>query len=335
MKKDMNKPMNKNTNIQALVDEIINGRRLVRSEDLSFFKMCDLDELLAGADRLREHFVGDKVDLCTIIAGKSGNCGENCRFCAQSAHNHTGCEVYPLLNYDEIYAEAKDNQEEGVDRFAIVISGHGPSDEDFEKIVGIYERLHGELKISLCASLGFLTKEQFERLYAAGVRNYHNNIETSRSFFSSICTSHSFDDKVANIKRAKEAGLHVCSGGIIGMGESMDDRIEMALELAELEIGSIPINTLLPIPGTPLEDLPVLSEKEILRTVAMFRFVNPTAQIRIAAGRKLLSDNGKRLFEGGASATITGNMLTTTASTIETDREMLASLGRETIPKIS
>ncbi|MBQ9539120.1 MAG: biotin synthase BioB [Treponema sp.] len=314
-----------------LADEVISGRRLGKADDLAFFKDCNLKDLITGADRLRKHFVGDMVDLCTIIAGKSGKCGENCRFCAQSAHNHTGCEVHGLFDYERIVTEAKSNEAEGVNRFAIVISGREPSQEDFEKIISIYERLHQELRISLCASLGFLTLEQFKRLYNAGVRSYHNNIETSRAFFPRICTSHTFDDKLANIKRAQEAGLKVCSGGIIGMGESMDDRIDMALELSQLGVASIPINALVPIPGTPMESLPVLSEDEILRTVAIFRYINPDKEIRLGAGRKLVSQTGKAAFESGASATITGNMLTTSGSTIKSDRAMLSGMGRKVV----
>lgn len=320
--------LNGDSDTGRLAEEIIKGRRLRRGENLSFLKTCDLKSLSAGADRLRRHFRGEKVDLCTIIAGRSGACSEDCKFCAQSAHHAAGCEVHTLLDYDTICAQARSDEAEGVGRFAIVISGHGPSDEDFEKLIGIYERLHRELEISLCASLGFLTSEQFKRLHAAGVRNYHNNLETSRSYFSSICSTHTFDDKIANIRRAKAAGLHVCSGGIIGMGESMDDRIDMALELSELGIMSIPINTLIPIPGTPLEGLAALSEDEILRTVAVFRYINPEADIRLAAGRKLLAENGKAAFEGGASAAITGNMLTTSGSTIRSDRTMFGEMGR-------
>ncbi|MCR4596535.1 MAG: biotin synthase BioB, partial [Lachnospiraceae bacterium] len=217
------------TNVGQLAEEIIKGRRLSAGDNLSIFKDADLTELSDGADRIRAHFMGDRIDLCSIISGRNGACSENCRFCAQSAHNHTGCEVYGLLDYDEIYSQAMANEKAGVDRFAIVISGRGPSDEDFEKIISIYRRLRADLKIDLCASLGFLTQEQFERLYDAGVRSYHNNIETSPKYFEKICTSHTFEDKTANIRRAQKAGLNVCSGGIIGMGESMDDRIDMAL----------------------------------------------------------------------------------------------------------
>ena len=280
------------------------------------------------SDRLRSHFSGDRVDLCSIISGKNGHCGENCRFCAQSAHNHTGCEVYGLMDYEDILEAALSNEKEGVDRFAIVISGKSPSDEDFEKIIGIYENLHSRLKISLCASLGFLTSEQFERLHKAGVTSYHNNIETSERYFDKICTTHTFRDKIENIRRAKAAGLSVCSGGIIGMGETMDDRIDMAFTLSDLGIASIPINTLIPIPGTPLEGLPVLTSDEILKTIAVFRFINPESNIRLGAGRKLIPGNGRAAFTGGASATITGNMLTTTGSTIKSDIEMLTEMRR-------
>ena len=316
-------------NIEKLVNEIIAGRRLSRNEEVDFLESASLVELTNGADRLREHFIGNHVDLCTIIAGKSGNCGENCKFCAQSAHSSTGCNVYGLLDYDEIYAEALSNEKEGVNKFAIVISGRQPSDEDFNKLIEIYKKLKCNLKISLCASLGFLTQEQFDVLKSVGVTNYHNNIETSRGYFEKICTTHTFEDKVENIKRAKKAGLNVCSGGIIGMGESFSDRIDMAFDLAELEIKSIPINVLLPIKGTPLESLDTLTEEEILRTIAAFRFINPEADIRMAAGRLLIKENGRRVFESGISSTITGNMLTTTGATIESDIKMLKSMKRD------
>ena len=317
-------------NIEGLTERVIDGYRIKRedSELIELLKSAELEELVKGADIVREKYSGDRIDLCSIIAGKSGNCGENCKFCAQSAFNHTSCDVHPLLDYDEIYKVARSNEEEGVNRFAIVNSGKGPSDEDFEKLIRIYKRLSEELNISLCASLGFLTQEQFDRLYAAGVRRYHNNIETSRGYFDKICTSHSFDDKVENIKRAKKAGLEVCSGGIIGMGEDIDDRIEMAFDLQELEISSIPINTLIPIKGTMLEGVKQLTEAEILRTVAIFRYINPEADIRLAAGRGLMENEGEKAFVGGANSAITGNMLTTSGATIRSDMVLVKSMGR-------
>lgn len=315
-------------NIKKLTTEIINGRRLTTEDDTDFLKAVPLDELSVEADRLRAHFSGNTVDLCSIISGKSGKCTEDCKYCAQSAFNHTGCDVYDLLDYDTIYEKALSDMNEGVKRFAIVNSGWGPTDEEFDKLIDIYTQLNKELSISLCASLGFLSTEQFKRLYDAGVRRYHNNIETSRRFFPDICTTHLFEDKLENIRRAQSVGLTVCSGGIIGMGETMDDRIDMAFTLSSLGIKSIPINTLIPIPNTPLEKLPLLTEEEILRTVAIFRFINPEADIRLAAGRRLISGNGEAAYKSGASAAITGNMLTTTGSTIKNDIELLTKLKR-------
>lgn len=319
-------------NVLQLAEEIIRGRRLSAEDPLFELVEANLSELRQGADRIREALCGDKVDLCTIISGRSGRCSENCKFCAQSAHHHTDCAEYSLLSSDEIVAQAKANEEEGVDRFSIVDSGYGPSKQDFEKIIEIFTRMRDELKIELCCSLGFMSKEQFHRLHLAGVTGVHCNIETSRSFFPQICTTHSFDDKIANIKRAQAEGMAVCSGGIIGMGESWQDRIDMALTLHELGVESIPINSLMPIKGTALENQPRLTEEEILRTVAIFRYINPTADIRLAGGRALMSENGKEAFSSGASASITGNMLTTSGSTIQSDLKMLREMGRDTVP---
>ena len=319
--------------LKKLADDIINGKRLKREDDLSFFINCDLDALLEDADKIREYFCGDKVDLCTIINGRSGRCGEDCKYCAQSAHNHTNCEVYDFLPKEKILAEALANEKEGVDRFAIVTAGRSLSGEDFEKAIDAYETMHRECKLDLCASLGFLTKEQFHRLHEAGVTSYHDNIETSRRNFPNICTTHTYDEKIATIKMAQEEGFCVCSGGIIGMGETWEDRLDMAVSLAELGIMSIPINALMPIPGTPLENLKQLSEEDILRTIAFFRYINPEANVRLAAGRALVTNDGEAAFSGGASATITGNMLTTSGSTIESDKKLLRGLGRDVTPE--
>lgn len=318
--------------VLQLAKEIIDGKRLTRDDNVQELLTCNLDELYEGADKIREYYIGDKVDLCSIISGKSGKCGENCKFCAQAACHNTNCNVYDLLDTETIVSEAKANENEGVDRFAIVNSGHGPLPKDFEKIIHIYEVMKEECRIELCASLGFLTSEQFHRLHMAGVTSYHNNIETSRNYFPNICTSHTFDDKIANIKRAIAEGLNVCSGGIIGMGESWQDRIDMAFDLNELGIKSIPVNSLMPIKGTPFANLPRLTEEDILRTIAIFRYINPEADIRLAGGRALMSENGRKSFISGASASITGNMLTTSGSTIASDRQMLRDLNRDVTP---
>ena len=321
-------------NALDLAQEIIDGRRITRQDNLSFFLNCDLKELCEGADRLRAHFIGDKVDLCSIINGRSGRCPEDCKYCAQSAHNHTNCEIYDFLPEEEILDACKLNESEGVDRFSIVTAGRALNGKEFEKAVHAFETMHRECKIDLCASMGFLDEEQLPRLHEAGVTSYHHNIETSRRNFPNICTTHTYEQKIETLKKVKAEGMCACSGGIIGMGESWEDRLDMAVSLAELEIDSIPINALMPIKGTPLEHLPQLKEDEILRTIAFFRYINPEANIRLAAGRALLTNDGEIAFQSGASASITGNMLTTAAcATIRSDRQMLKNLNRDVTPE--
>ncbi len=314
--------------MNSLAKEIINGRRLKRGEDFSFFKTCDLDDLCSAADLIRKTLLGDRVELCSIINGLSGRCGENCKFCAQSTCYKSSCDSYGFLDGDVIFTAAQNNERQGVHRFSIVTSGRGLKGKDFEKALAVYRRMNKELNIKLCASMGFLTREQFRALKKAGVTRYHNNIETSRRNFPSVCTSHTYDMKIEAIKTAHEEGLTVCSGGIIGMGETFDDRIDMAVSLSELKVFSIPINVLMPIRGTPFANLRILSEDEILRTLAMFKMINPESIIRLGAGRRVLANAGERAFKSGISATITGDMLTTSGMTIQGDRAMLTSLGR-------
>ena len=315
------------TDMIMLADEIIGGKRLGKNDDVNFFLTADLAELCKGADKIRVALCGNHVDLCGIINGKSGKCPENCKFCAQSAHNRTGVREYNFLDENTILKECRHYAQKGVHRFSIVTAGRTLGDGDFEKALSAYRLMDRECEIELCASHGLLTEEQFRRLYDSGVRTYHANIETSRRNFPNICTSHTFDDKIACIKRAQKCGFKVCSGGIIGMGETWEDRLDMAFTLAELNIASIPINALTPIDGTPLEKNEPLSENEILRTVAIFRYINPTAYIRLAAGRNLMADSGKAAFKAGANATITGDMLTTSGNDICADLEMLSGMG--------
>ncbi len=319
--------------IKALAQEIINGKRLTRQDNLKVFLCCDLKDLCKGADMIREHFCGSRVDLCSIINGRSGRCSEDCKFCAQSAHNHTSCNTYGFLPENEIVELARLNQQEGVHRFSIVTAGKALTGTEFDKAIHAFETMKKELKIDLCASMGFLSREQLQRLYKAGVTSYHHNIETSKRNFPNICTTHTYEMKINTLKMVKEVGMCACSGGIIGMGETWEDRLDMAVSLAELEVDSIPLNALMPISGTPFEHLSALSEEDILRTVAFFRYINPTANIRLGAGRALLTNDGETAFNAGVSATITGNMLTTAAcATIRSDRRMLNHMGRDIKP---
>lgn len=320
-------------NIKTLAEEIIEGRRIGRQDDLDIFLSCDLKWLCEGADRIRSHYVGEKVDLCAIINGRSGRCPEDCKYCAQSVHHHTGCEVYDFLPEETIVDACKMNESEGVDRFSIVTAGRTLTEAEFQKALHVFETMHAACKIDLCASMGFLTAEQLHLLHQAGVTSYHHNIETSRCFFTHICTTHTYEQKVETLKLVKAEGMCACSGGIIGMGELWEDRLDMAVSLAELGIDSIPINALMPIPGTPLENQTPLTEEEILRTIAFFRYINPAANIRLAAGRALLTNDGELAFQSGASASITGNMLTTVScATIRSDKQMLRRLGRDVTP---
>lgn len=318
--------------MKELAKEIIDGRRLTRKDELFMFEYTDLKELTEGADLIRKAFFQNHAHLCTIINGRSGKCGEDCKFCAQSSSSQTGCETYDMLDEETILKDCKEKEAAGVHSYSIVTAGRTVAGKDLDKLVRIFERLHKECNIHLCSSNGLLSYEAFVRLKAAGVETYHENLETSRRNFPNICTTHTYEDKIEKIHLAKKAGLKVCSGGIIGMGETWEDRIDMAVSLSELEISSIPLNVLRPIPGTPFEELPPLTEDEIVRTVAMFRYINPTAYVRIAAGRAYFADGGKRLFTSGANAAITGDMLTTIGNNIREDMQMFMELGYDVTP---
>ena len=313
--------------MEALAERIIRGERLDRRDDLSMLVELNLETLCRAADQFRRALCGDRGELCTIVNGRSGRCSEDCRFCAQSCHYHTQAEEYPFLPVQEIVEEGKRNEAAGVHRYSIVTAGRGIHGRELDHALEAYRRLREETGLGLCASHGLQTREEFQAMKEAGVTRYHANLETSRRNFPNICTTHTYEDKLENIRRAKEAGLEVCSGGILGMGETWEDRIDMALDLWELGVVSIPLNLLTPIPGTPLAQQPLLKDDEVCRSVAIFRLLNPTAWIRMAAGRRRFADGGKLLFRCGANAAITGDMLTTTGTGIAEDRTMFAQLG--------
>lgn len=314
--------------VESWGNAVLQGKQINREEALWLYDQ-PLEELCRKADAIREHFCGWGFDICTIINGKSGRCSENCRFCAQSAHNHTGAEEYPLLAAEEIAAQAKKNDEQGVLRYSIVTSGKRLSDEEVGRMCEAVRQIRRESGISVCISFGLLSEEQYRKLKEAGVSRVHNNLETSRRNFPNICTTHTFEDKIRAIRAAQAAGLSVCSGGIMGLGETPEDRIDMALSLRELGIRSVPVNMLNPIPGTPFAGNQRLDADEMRRIVAVYRFILPKASIRLAGGRGLLADKGKSCFQSGANAAISGDMLTTSGITVETDMKLLRELGYE------
>lgn len=320
--------MDVNQTLEALKKEVILGRQITREEAVWLY--CQpLEELCEAADAVRRQFCSDGFDICTIINGKSGRCSENCRFCAQSAHNHTGVDEYPLLPADEIVKEAEKNYRQGVLRFSIVTSGRNLPEREVDRMCEAVRKIRRECGISVCVSFGLLDENQYRKLKEAGVSRVHNNLETSRRNFSRVCTTHTFDDKIKAIRAARAAGLSVCSGGIMGLGETPEDRIDMALTLRELGIKSVPVNMLNPIPGTPFEHNQKLTADDMRRILSVYRFILPDASIRLAGGRGLLPDKGRSCFRSGANAAISGDMLTTAGITVETDLKMLKELGYE------
>ncbi len=315
--------------IIKLADEIIAGRRLTAQDDLSFITEGELAALCEGADKIRKALCGSRADLCTIVNGRSGGCSENCKYCAQSGHYRTGVQCYEFLEPKQLLEDCLKNEAEGVQRYSIVTAGRTLTGAAFEKALEAYRLMSRQSRLILCASHGFMTDEQLRQLKEAGVTMYHENIETSRRYFPYICTTHTYDDKLDMIRRAKAAGLTICCGGILGMGETWQDRIDMALDIASLGVESIPLNALMPMKGTPFAELPVLSEEELLRCVALFRFLVPQADVRLAAGRRLMERGGIKAFCGGANSAVTGNMLTTGGTSIRGDIEMLKELGFE------
>lgn len=315
--------------LKTLKDEVLQGKEISKEEALKLVT-APLQDLCSYADEIRKHFCGNTFDMCTIINGKSGRCSENCKYCAQSAHYCTKIEEYPLLDSDTIVEQAHYNDDRGVLRYSIVTSGKALNDAEIENVCQSIRRIKEETNVKVCVSFGLLNAKQFEKIKQAGVERVHNNLETSRNNFPNVCTTHTFDDKIKAIKSAQSVGLNVCSGGIMGLGETMEDRIDLALSVRELGIKSIPINLLNPIPNTPYENNPILTNDEMCRIIAIFRFINPKSFIRLAGGRGLLEDFGKRCFQSGANAVISGDMLTTTnGMTIEKDMQMVKSLGYE------
>lgn len=312
--------------INNLKEKIKNGYLITREEAIEVYN-SDYDELTKAADELREYFCGNDFDVCTIINAKSGKCSENCKFCAQSGHYHTNVKEYDLLDEDVIVKDALDKYNRGIPRYSMVASGKGLTPKDIDKICSITRKIYEQAPgIKVCISGGIISEKSFEKLKAAGITRIHNNLETSRNFFPEICTTHTYDQKIETIKAAQEDGMEICSGGLIGLGEDFKDRIDMALELRDLDVHSVPINLLNPIKNTPLENNEPLPMEEVNRTCATFRFIMPKALIRLAGGRALMEEFGESAFKSGANAAISGVLLTTKGISIEDDMKRIKNL---------
>ena len=312
--------------LKDLTAKVLRGEDITREEAMTLYSL-PLEEVADAADLIRRKLRGNRFDLCTIINAKSGKCSENCKFCAQSGHYQCCVAEYPLLSEEEIVAQARHDALGGAVRFSMVTSGRRLDSSEIEVLCRAVRRIRDEVGISVCISVGLLTEDEFREFCKAGVTRVHNNLETSRRHFSNVCTTHSFDDKIRAIRAAKASGFSICSGGIMGLGETPEDRIDMALTLRELGVDSVPINMLNAIPGTPFEENRRLTLSEMRRIVAVYRFILPRASIRLAGGRGLLPDKGKSCFMSGANAAISGDMLTTAGITLEMDRIILNELG--------
>lgn len=318
--------------IIELAKKVLDGQEISFEEamELARAEGADIQVLAAMAAKIREKFAGDKVDLCSIISVKTGRCSEDCAFCAQSAHHHTNITPVEMLNEEEIIAKAKAMEAAGAHHFDLVTAGLGMDENDplFLKILDIYRRLRQETSLQLCACLGTLSEKAAQMLREAGVTRYNHNLETARSFFPQIVTTHTYEERIATIKNVKKAGMEVCCGGIIGMGESMAQRIEFAFTLKELDVDAIPINVLNPIKGTKLEGRPLMSPLEVIKTFAIFRFILPTKNIRYAGGREVnLRDMQALGLMAGLNGMLIGHYLTTQGREVETDLQMIKDLG--------
>jgi biotin synthase len=297
------------------------GRWLIRLED------DYLSWLMAGADRIRRRFRGEHIEICAISNVRSGNCSENCSFCAQSGHYRTTAPRYDFITSEQLTTQARRARTWGASDFGVISKGWGVrSVRERGQLTEYLAAMRETSDIGRCASIGMLDENTAYELKAMGLENYHHNLETAESHFHRVCTTHTYQENIDTVRHAVNAGLRVCSGGILGMGESLDQRIELALTLRELGVESVPLNFLSPQEGTPFGQLEPLSPLEILQNIAVFRYLLPRAEIRIAGGRHYLRDLQSMIFMAGASGIMIGDYLTTKGRRVEDDLQMLRDL---------
>ena len=316
-------------NIDLLKEKVLAGGELTEAE---VYSLCDVPshELREAAAEVTAKFCPRQFDSCSIINARSGKCSENCKWCAQSAHYSTGCHSYPMVDHDECMHAARLNHSQGVRRFSLVASGRAVKGEALRQMTAVLREIKDEVGIFTCASLGLLNAEEMRQLYDSGVRRYHCNLETAPSHFATLCTTHTIEDKLRTISYAHELGMEVCSGGIIGMGETVRQRAEFALVLRKARPESIPVNILSPIKGTPLESTPLITDDEILDAIAIMRLAHPKVTLRFAGGRARLSRHVQlEAMRIGINGATVGDLLTTIGSTVDEDKDLTREAGYE------
>ncbi|MCL6626836.1 biotin synthase BioB [Alicyclobacillus shizuokensis] len=318
-----------NTIWHELAEKVIAGYDVTREEALAMLTVKDHEilTLLDAAYRIRYHYYGNRVKLNMIVNAKSGLCPEDCAYCSQSIVSQAPVAKYPLLSRETLVARAAEAKSRKAGTYCIVMSGRRPSNREIEEVAAAVEEIRRTTDLKICCCLGLLTPEQAERLVKAGVHRYNHNLNTSRHHYGNICTTHTYDDRVATVELSKQSGMSPCSGAIFGMGESDEERVEIAFALKALDADSIPCNFLNPIEGTPLGGTAVLTPRECLKILAMMRFVNPAKEIRIAGGREVNLRSLQPLGLYAANSIFVGDYLTTEGQTPEADWKMIADLG--------
>jgi biotin synthase len=315
--------------LDTIIHKALSGEMLSRAEAMYIATKAALPDLFAAASRVREHHRGKKVDLCSIVSARTGACPEDCAYCAQSTRSKADVQVTSLMGSDEIRVKANSARASGARRFCVVTSGTGFKGKDLSPLSKLVSAVKDEGLLP-CATLGLMGTAELTELKTAGLVRYHHNLETSREYFPQICTTHSYEDKLATIASVKEAGLSLCCGGIFGLGESWADRVEMSFSFREAGADSVPINFLVPVPGTPLGERRMLGPLEALRVVSLVRLVHPTAQVRICGGRlQTLGDYNSMVFLAGADGLLTGDCLTVAGCEPDHDLRLIDSYGLE------
>jgi biotin synthase len=327
----MNCELNNETyqKIDAITARILDGGQMSAAEGRWMIRLDSnyLPWLMAGADRIRKTFRGNEVEVCAIANVRSGNCSENCNFCSQSGHHDGQAPTYNYIPEQQLLDQARQAREWGASDFGVVSKGWGVrSKKELDQLQKYFDTLDEGSDIGRCASLGALDQTMAEQLKAMGMENYHHNLECAESFFDQVCTTHSYQENIDTIRNARTAGLRVCAGGILGMGENLDQRIELAETLRNLGVESVPLNFLNPQAGTPFATLAPLQPLDILNNIAVFRYMLPQAEIRIAGGRQFLGDMQSMIFMAGASGVMIGDYLTTAGRQVSDDIRMLKDL---------